>query len=253
MTQSSSSHDTAEFSHEEILSRLEMGRLEVQTTEDGSKLVVRDPKSPHTDRRAAESARPADLERRKRSPMQIPTLFPEKGPIGLLVVGCFADDAALKRPLPFWGDDPAGGHLVWEALRRAGLLHKRDEEFTLGRGGFWDENPPRTQGVAMTYCGYAPDGETLSFDRATSAWNSNRLQTLIQGSFERSMSRLKLVAIGEPARFMACACAYGIPDLTVLSIPAPEPESLDDMDLGAFSAAQYWVDWAADLLVIGRT
>jgi hypothetical protein len=142
---------------------------------------------------------------------------------------------------------------VWEALRRAGLLHKRDEEFTLGRGGFWDEKPPRTQGVAMTYCGYAPDGEALSFERATRAWNANRLQTLIQGSFERSLNRLKVVAIGDAARFMACACAYGLPDLPVLSLPAPEPEALDDMDLGAFSSAQYWVDWAADLLVIGRS
>lgn len=253
MTQPIQSHDTAEFSHDEILARLEMGRLEVQTTEEGSKLVVRDPKSPHVDRRVTPAPQLESLDRRKRLPMQIPTLFPEKGPIGLLLIGCFADDAALKRPLPFWGDDGAGGHLVWEALRRAGLLHKRDEEFTLGRGGYWDEKLPRTQGVAMTYCGYAPDAEPLSFERATRAWNANRLQTLIQGSFERSLNRLKVVAIGDAARFMACACAYGLPDLPVLSLPAPEPEALDDMDLGAFSSAQYWVDWAADLLVIGRS
>ena len=253
MTSSPAPHDTAEYSHEEILSRLEMGRLQVQTTEEGSRLVVLDTKAPGQDRRqAARSSQGVNLERRRRVPLQIPTLFPEKGAIGLLLIGCFADDEAIKRPLPFWGDDESGGHLVWEALRRAGLLHKRDEDFTLGRGGFWDENPPRTVNMAMTYCGYAPNGEALSFERATRAWNIHRLQTLIQGCFERSMNRLKIVAVGDAARFMTSACAYGIPDITLLSIPSPEAEALDDMDLGAFSAGQYWVDWASDLLMIGK-
>lgn len=247
-------HDTAEFSHEEILARLEMGRLQVMQTEDGSRLVVRDNKAPGEERRQGLGDTPPEaVDRRKRNPLQIPTLFPESGAIGLLVVGGFASDACLRRPLPFWGDDPGGGHLIWEALRRAGLLHRRDEDFTLGRGGFWDEKVPRTQNVAMTYCGYAPDGEVLSFERATRAWNAHRMQTLIQGCFDRSMNRLKIVCIGDAARFITSAYAYGMPDLTLLAIPAPEPEALDDMDLGAFSAGQYWVDWAADLLAIGRS
>ncbi len=245
-------HDTAEYPHEEIMARLEMGRLEVKATEEGSQLVVLDAKAPGLERRTPRSGHPPDMvERRKRHPLYIPTHFPEKGAIGLLLVGGFADDKALKRPLPFWSDD-GGGYLVWEAVRRAGLLHKRDEDFLLGRGGYWDEKPPRTQNLAMTYCGYAPEGEPLSFARATGSWNVHRLQTLIQGCFERSMNRLKLVTIGDPARFMACACAYGIPDITLLSIPAPEPQILDDMDLGAYSAAQYWIDWASDMLAIGR-
>ncbi len=44
-------HDTAEFTSEEILQRLELGRLALRSTEGGERLEVRHVDAPPTDRR----------------------------------------------------------------------------------------------------------------------------------------------------------------------------------------------------------
>lgn len=244
--------DTAEYTFEEIVARLEQGRLQVEATEGGSRLVVAHAGAPLQERRVpCETAFPSP-ERRTFKPLDLPTLFPEKGPILILLVGGFATDASLRHAAPFWEDDSAGGYLVWQALGRAGLLHKKDADFTLGRGGFWDPAPPRTMGLAMTYAGFKPAHGEVDFSHVVHPWNIHRLETLAEASWSRSMERLKIVTLGEAARFMMCAIAYGMPGIPVLSLPEPNKDELS-RDLGHDSAAGLWLEWASDLLAVGRT
>ncbi|HOD32019.1 MAG: hypothetical protein BWY56_00395 [Acidobacteria bacterium ADurb.Bin340] len=243
--------DTAEFTFEEILQRLELGRLQVEATEEGSRLRTAHVQAPDLERRRQDRVVAPHQDRRRFRPLDLPTLFPERGPILILLVGGFADDAALQRPLPYWEDDPGGGYLVWQALALAGLLHKKDADFALGRGGFWDVAPPRTLGLAMTYVGYRRAGEALAFDHVVHPWNLHRLQTLLEGCWARSMGRLKVVTLGEAARFMMCGTAYPMPGIPVLSIPEPTQEHLE-RNLGNDSTAGQWLEFASDLLAIGR-
>ncbi len=249
-----SPYDTTPFNPAEILARLEQGRLRVEPTEEGSRLVVAHEQAPAVDRRRR--ARPVagdrTEDRRTFVPLDIPTIFPEKGPILLLVLGGFADDRALLQPAPFWEDTEHGGHLIWQALQRAGLLHKRDADAILGRGGFWDEAPPRTASLAMTYAGYVLRNEPADFGKVTRPWNVHRLQTLIQACADRSMGRLKVVTIGDAARFMACACVYGLGQIPVLSISEPSQETLDQIPYTKDTPAEFWIEWASNTLMIGR-
>lgn len=247
-----SSHDTAKFSVQEILARLEEGRVYVHRTEGGSTLETAHTGMPMVERRHVHDGG-ATKERRSFMPLEVPTLFPEKGAILILLVGGFADQRAINQPLPFWQDDEGSSYLIWQALRTAGLLHKKDEDFTMGRGGFWDDKPPRTHGLAMTYAGFSPKGETIDFDRITRPWNLDRLQTLIFESHTRSMGKLKVVTLGNAARVMGCAAAYGLPDVPILSLSEPSPEALDALKLGQGAAAQHWIEWAANVLAIGKS
>ncbi len=247
-----SSLDTTEFPHGEILHRLELGRLTVQATPEGSRLVVTHAQAPEQERRTgAAGDSPIPPERREFRPLDIPTHFPEQGPILTLLVGGFADDAALQRPLPFWEDDENSAYLLWQALAKAGLLHKKDADFALGRGGFWDERPPRTLGLAMTHAAYRRRGEPADLERILHPWNLHRLQTLVQACQQRSMNRLKIVTLGEVARVMMCATVYGMPDIPVLSIPEPSAETLA-RQVGNGSPGAHWMEWASDLLAVGR-
>ena len=247
-----SPHDTAEYTFEEIVARLEQGRLQVEATETSSRLVVAHAEAPTQERRQAQDAVQSSGERRTFKALNLPTLFPEKGPILILVVGGFATDATLHQPVPFWEDDTAGGYLVWQALGRAGLLHKKDADFTLGRGGFWDATPPRTVGLAMTYVGFKQAHGGVDFDHVVHPWNIHRLETLVEGCWSRSMGRLKVITLGEAARFMLCAIAYGMPGIPVLALPEPTQDQLA-RNLGHDSAAGLWLEWASDLLAIGRS
>ena len=86
-----SSRATAEIPYEEILQRLELGRLQILRSEDGSSLALTSADSPDVDRRQhASSNFPTEKDRRRTKPLEIPTLFPEKGPILNLLVGGFA-------------------------------------------------------------------------------------------------------------------------------------------------------------------
>jgi hypothetical protein len=245
-----SSVDTAEFSFEEIARRLELGRLQVETTEEGSRLHVTHVDAPPFDRRKAQAGAPPGGERRNFRPLNLPTLFPEKDPILVLLVGGFATEASLRHPVPFWEEDTIGGYLIWQALGRAGLLHKEDEDFALGRGGFWDATPPRTHHLAMTYAGLRPLKGTLNFDHVVHPWNLNRLQTLTEACWNRSTERLKVVTLGEAARFMMRAITRDTPDIPILFLPEPTKEQLS-RNMGHDSAAGLWLDWASDLLAVG--
>ncbi len=242
--------DTAEFTYEEILERLELGRLIVQATEQGSRLATIHSATPELDRRQAPTD-PAQPERRQFLPIDLPTRFPETGPIHLLLVGGFADDSALRRPVPYWEDDQGGASLVWQALYRSGLIHVDDRDFAMGQGGFWDDRPPRTQDVALTYAGYRRRQELADIDRVLHPWNQQRLQTLALACHERSGGRLKIIALGDVARHLMCTAAYGVPGIAVLSLPEPNREELAEMHTQG-PAAEKWVDWAASLLAVGR-
>ncbi len=248
-----SPRDTAEFSLEEIQSRLEMGRLQVLATAEGSRLQVTHVAAPPEDRRQDPGARPEEGDRRRYTPVSIPTLFPEQGPILLLVIGGLADEVTLRAPVPFWHDDN-GGALIWVALAKAGLIHRKDAAaFALGQGGFWELDPPRTQGVAMSYSGFSRRGELVAFEAMTKAWNQNRLQTLVQEALARSMGRLKVVTLGEAARFMMSAIMYGMDGVPILSLPEPSRDRLSKVKGGHQTSEEYWVDWAADVFAIGRS
>lgn len=247
-----SPHETAKFSVQEILARLEEGRVYVRRTEEGSKLETAHAGAPAVERRHAHGGGAAK-ERRNFTPLEVPTLFPEKGPILILLVGGFADQRALNQPVPFWQDDESGNYLIWQALRAAGLLHKKDEDFAMGRGGFWDEKPPRTHGLAVTYAGFSPKGEIIDFNRITRPWNLDRLQTLIFEAHTRSMGKLKVVTLGNAARVMVCAAAYGLPDVPILSLSEPTAETLAALRLGKAAAADHWIEWAANVLAIGKS
>lgn len=248
-----SPYDTTPFNPAEILARLEQGRLRVERTEEGSRLVVAHAQAPLVERRRSHPSTDQEREdRRAFVPLDIPTLFPEKGPILLLILGGFADDRALLQPVPFWEDEAHGGHLVWQAVQRAGLLHKRDADFILGRGGFWDDAPPRTNSLAMTYAGYVLRDEPADFGKVTRPWNIHRLQTLIQACADRSMGRLKVVTIGDAARFMACAAVYGLGQIPVLSITEPNTETLNGLPVARDTPAEFWIEWAANTLMIGQ-
>lgn len=251
---SPSPYDTAKFKPAEILARLEHGRLRVEATEGGSRLVVAHENAPPVERRRGgrEPRAGRAEDRRNFVPLDIPTIFPEKGPILLLILGSFADDRALLQPAPFWEDSVNGGHLLWQALQRAGLLHKRDGDFLLGRGGYWDDAPPRTSGIAMTYAGYVLRDEPTDFGKVTRPWNVHRLQTLIQACADRSMGRLKIITVGDAARFMACACVYGLGQIPVLSITEPTPETLDGLRYDKDTPAEFWIEWASNTLMIGK-
>ncbi len=245
-----SSLDTAEFSFEEIARRLELGRLTVETTEEGSRLRVTHVDAPPVDRRKAQSGVPPGGERRTFRPLNLPTLFPEKGPILVLLVGGFATEASLRRPAPFWEDDTTGGYLIWQALGRAGLLHQEDADFALGRGGFWDAAPPRTHSLAMTYAGLRPGRGPLEFDHVVHPWNLNRLQTLTEACWNRSKDHLKVVTLGEAARFMMCAITHDMPGIPIHFLPEPTKEQLS-RNMGNDSTAGLWLDWATELLAVG--
>lgn len=247
-----SPRDTAEFSQDEILSRLELGRVQFQSIQGGSKLQVAHVMAPAVERRNIASPPRDEGERRRFLPIQIPTLFPEQGPILLLVVGGLADEITLRAPAPFWHDD-AGGALIWGALARAGLVHRKDAAvMALGQGGFWELDPPRTQGVALTYAGFRKRGNPVDFEAVIRSWNQNRLQTLVQEAWNRSMKRLKVVTLGEAARFMMSAVMYGMEGVPILSLPEPDPEHLKTMRPGSESAAEYWMEWATDLFAVGQ-
>ncbi len=242
--------DTAEFTYEEILERLEVGRLIVQATEHGSRLATVHSATPETDRRGLATDLP-HADRRNFRPIDLPTRFPESGPIHLLLVGGFADDAALRRPVPYWEDDQGGASLVWQALYRSGLIHADDRDFAMGQGGFWDDRPPRTQDLAMTYAGYRRRQEMADIHRVLHPWNQQRLQTLAFACHERSGGRLRIIALGEVARHLMCTAAYGVPGIAVLSIPEPTREELAEMHTQG-PAAEKWVDWAASMMAVGR-
>jgi len=231
--------DTAEFSLEEIRDRLDRGRLHVRMAGEDSRLEVSKALAPE----------PA---RGRYSPLEIPTLFPEEGPILLLVVGGFADDAALEHRMPYWNDDRRGGALLWQSLQRSGLVHLKDRDLAVGQGGFWEVEPPRTLGLAMTYAGYRRTGEAVDFELAVQGWNIQRLQTLVQECMGRSMGRLKIVAVGESAAFMMSGCLFGMHGVPLLSLPEPTPECLDQAGVGRNRAAEYWIEWATDLMEAGR-
>ena len=245
-----SSLDTAEFSFEEIARRLELGRLQVETTEEGSRLRVTHVDAPRLDRRKTQAGAPPGGERRSFRPLNLPTLFPEKGPILVLLVGGFATEALLRRPVPFWEDDTTGGYLIWQALCRAGLLDKEDEDFALGRGGFWDAAPPRSHSLAMTYAGLRPTRGPLDFDHVVHPWNLNRLQTLTEACWNRSKNRLQVVTLGEAARFIMCAITHGMPGIPIHFLPEPTKEQLA-RNMGNDSTAGLWLDWATELLTVG--
>lgn len=247
-----SPHDTVKFSVQEILARLEEGRVYVRRTDDGSTLETAHAGTPAVERRHSRGGGVA-RERRNFTPLEVPTMFPDKGAILILLVGGLADQRAINQPLPFWQDDEGSSYLVWQALRTAGLLHKKDEDFAMGRGGFWDERPPRTHGLAMTYAGFSPKGEIVDFNLITRPWNLDRLQTLIFEAHTRSMGKLKVITLGNAARVMVCASAYGLPDVPVLSLSEPTPETLDALKLGHGAAAEHWIEWAANVLAIGKS
>lgn len=242
--------ETAEYTFEEILQRLEAGRLVVKHTAAGSRLEVAHQNQPPEERRSRTEALPG-MDRRRFLPVQIPTHFPESGAILVLLVGDFADDRALKQPTPFWGDDENNMYLLWQAMGRAGLIHQKDRAFALGRGGYWDEEPPRTHGLAMTYAGYRRKGEVVDVARFLHPWNVNRLQTLVQACWDRSMERLKIITLGEVARFMMCAAVYGMPGIPVLSISSPTGERLARR-IGHDTTEEHWIEFASNLLLVGR-
>ncbi len=231
--------DTAEFSLEEIRDRLEQGRLHVRMSGEASRLEV------------ANSVLP-EPGRGRLSPQEIPTLFPEEGPILLLVVAGFADDGALDRRTPFWNDDHRGGALLWQALQRSGFVHRKDRDLAVGQGGFWEAEPPRTLGLAMTYAGYRRRDEAVDFELAVRGWNVHRLQTLTQACMGRSMGRLRVVAVGESAAFMMSGCLFGMHGIPLLSLPEPTPECLDQAGVARNRAAEYWIEWATDLMEAAR-
>ncbi len=243
--------DTAEFTFQEIQARLELGRLVVQATEEGSRLATIHALQPLEDRRLADVAPPLPEDRRAFHPVHLPTRFPESGPISLLVVGGFADDRALRRPVPYWEEDDHGASLLWQALYRAGIIHPDDRDFAMGQGGFWDDRPPRTLATALTYAGYRRRGEVADVGWVLHPWNQQRLQTLALACHERSGGRLKVIALGDVARHLLCTAAYGVPGIAVLSLPEPTPEELAEMHTQG-PAAERWVDWAASLLAVGR-
>ena len=238
---------------EEVLARLEAGRLDLLRTQEGSRLELRHEATPETDRRQAEAEPPLGVERRRFTPLPLPTLFPEKGPILMLLVGGFAIEGELAQPMPFWKDDRRGGSLLWQALDRAGLILRPDRRKALGQGGFWEDAPPRTQGLAMTYVGFQPEGQAVPFHHVAHRWNQHRLQTLVEGCWERSMDRLKVVALGESARFVMGAVLRDLPAVPLLGLASPTREELEALSQGHPEAGEFWIDWAADLLAIGRS
>lgn len=243
-------YDTAEYSHEEILQRLELGRLIVQATEVGSLLATVHHDTPSVDRRHLRLEGQVS-ERRNYQPLPLPTHFPESGPIRLLIVGGFADEVTIWRPVPYWEDDRGGACLVWQALYRAGLINFDDREFAMGLGGFWDDRPPRTLGVALTCSGFRPQGTLADVDRVLNPWNQQRLQTLTLACQERAEGRLRIVTLGEVARHLMCTASYGIPGVAVLSLPEPTQEGLEELG-SDHSTAGKWVEWAANLFQVGR-
>lgn len=251
-----SGKSTGKFSSEEILARLEAGRTEVKRTEDGSTLQIIHAHAPPEERRNPQrsgSAPPAGMDRRQFAPLQVPTLFPEAGAILILLIGGFADDLAMGQEAPFWKDDQDGGSLVWQALARTGMVHRKDLGFAMGQGGFWEDHPPRTQGLAMTYSGFRRRGEVADFEQVIKPWNLRRLQVLIQESDQRSMGRLKVVSLGETARFMTCACMFGLPGIPLLSLPDPTKDALGVSKRPDSQARDRWIEWAADVLLVKAT
>lgn len=246
-------HDTGRFSSEEILARLEAGRTEVDRTAEGSTLRIVHAHTPPEERRSPQRAgqAPPGMDRRTFAPLQVPTLFPAAGTILVLLVGGFADDFAMAQEVPFWKDDLDGGALIWQALARAGLVLRRDLGCAMGQGGFWEERVPRTHALAMTYVGFRRRGEVADFEQVIKPWNWRRLQVLIQECDQRSNGRLRVVTLGETARFMTCACMFGLPGIPLLSLPDPTKDALGAAKRPEPQARERWIEWAADVLQVG--
>lgn len=240
------SRSTGKFTTQEILARLEAGRVELDRTEEGSALRTAHVQAPPEERRAP--GRAPDLpggfpERRAFAPLLVPTRFPATGPILLLVLGGFADDRAMGEEVPYWRDD-AGGTLLWQALARAGLLAPPGDEAALGKDGAWAERPPDTRSLALTYLGFRRQGEAADLEQVIKPWNLRRMQVLVQACDERSQGRLKVVALGEAARFVAAATLFAQPGIPLHALPDPAEAS-------AAEGRERWVDLAARLLGAG--
>lgn len=244
---------TGKYSSEEIQARLGSGRTEVQPTEDGSSLRIIHAHAPPEDRRNPQRPvlpPPEGMDRRQFTPLQVPTLFPGAGTILVLLIAGFADDRAMGEPAPFWKDDLDGGSPVWQALARAGLVDRRDLGIAMGQGGFWEDTAPRTQGLAMTYIGFRRRGENADFDQVIKGWNLRRLQVLIQACDQRSQGRLRVVSLGEAARFMTSACMFGLPGIPLLALPDPTKDALGGAKWPDPQARDRWIEWAADVLLV---
>jgi hypothetical protein len=247
-------NDTGKFSSSEILARLESGRTEVDKSGAGSTLRIAHVNEPPEDRR--QPFRTGGLpqgapDRRTYTPLNVPALFPAKGQLLLLVVGGFADDRAMGEEVPYWRDDEEGGSLIWQALAKAGLLEHQGRSLALGQGGFWEETPPPTRGLAMTYVGFRRRGEVVDFEQIIKPWNLRRMQVLVQECDERSGGRLKVVTIGESARFMTCATMFALPGIPLLSLPEPGRGPTSQRHRPEAEARDRWVEWAADLMSVG--
>lgn len=244
---------TGKFSSEEIQARLGAARTEIQATPEGSSLRIIHAHAPPEERRSPlrpSSAPPEGMDRRRFTPLQVPTLFPTSGTILVLLIGGFADDRAMGEAAPFWKDDLDGGSLVWQALSRAGLVEREDLGAALGQGGFWEDAAPRTASVAMTYIGYRRRGESADFEQVIKGWNQRRLQVLIQECDRRSQGRLRVVSLGEAARFMTSACMFGLPGIPLLALPDPTRDALGGTRQPDPPARDRWIEWAADVLQV---
>jgi hypothetical protein len=129
-------------------------------------------------------------------------------------------------------------------------VHRKDLGFAMGQGGFWEDHPPRTQWLAMTHVGFRRRGEIADFEQVIKPWNLRRLQVLIQESDQRSMGRLKVVSMGEAARFMTCACMFGLPGIPLLSLPDPTKDTQGADRRPDPQARELWIEWAADVLMV---
>ena len=168
-----------------------------------------------------------------------------------MVVGGFADDRAIGEEFPFWRDDEDGGSLLWRALARAGLVGNLGKNMALGQGGFWEETPPETRGLAMTYLGFRRRGEVADFEQVIKPWNLRRLQVLIRECDERSGGRLKVVTLGDAARFMVCATLFALPGVPLLSLPDPGRSGTARSGRPEAESRDRWVEWATEVMSVG--
>jgi hypothetical protein len=158
----------------------------------------------------------------------------------------------MGEDVPFWRDDDEGGSILWQALGRAGLVADRGQNLALGQGGFWEDTPPETRALAMTYVGFQRRGEIVDFEQIIKSWNLRRMQVLIQECDERSGGRLKVVTVGEAARFMTCATMFSLPGIPLLSLPDLTRGSGGQRKRPQPDARDRWIEWAADLMRVGK-
>ncbi len=163
---------------------------------------------------------------------RVPALFPERGPVRVLLVGeAPGPRGADQSGIPFWGD--RSGKLVYRALVERGLARVPEEAWEMWDGAKLKEAvlAPSLSGAALTNAWPScptEDGRSFRSPRDAelrSADNLARLGDEIARAAARCPGTLRVIAFGKRAAWLL-ARLEGAPAIAIHELPHPSAQGL---------------------------